>query len=69
MTIEILKRNKLHDCLISVFDKKSVTKRKLQNLIGKLNWATQCIYGGHFHMTRLINKTLCLQCAWHIGQG
>ena len=42
-----------------------VTKRTIQSVLGKLNWATQCIYGGRFHMRRLIEKITTLSKPWH----
>jgi hypothetical protein len=31
----------------------------------KLNWITQCIYGGRFHMKRLFERASTLKSAWH----
>ncbi|MES9880284.1 MAG: reverse transcriptase domain-containing protein [Sedimenticola sp.] len=42
-----------------------VTKRQLQSLSGKLNWITQCIYGGRFYMRRLIDRANALRSPWH----
>ena len=44
---------------------KKVTKREIQSLAGKLNWVSQCIYGGRFHMRRLIDRSNTLQKPWH----
>jgi hypothetical protein len=44
---------------------KKVTKREIQSLAGKLNWITQCIYGGRFHMRRLIDRSNTLRKPWH----
>lgn len=44
---------------------KRVTKRQIQSLVGKLNWITQCIYGGRFHVRRLIDKSNTLKAGWH----
>lgn len=44
---------------------KKVTKRAIQSLAGKLNWITQCIYGGRFHMRRLIDRSNTLRKPWH----
>lgn len=33
-----------------------VKKCKILSLAGKLNWITQWIYGGRFHMHRLIDR-------------
>ena len=35
--------------------KTKVTKKMLQRLAGKLNWACQCIYGGRFHLRRILD--------------
>ena len=42
-----------------------VTKRHIQSILGKINWATQCIYGGRFHMRRLIDRMCRLKKPWH----
>lgn len=42
-----------------------VTKRQIQSILGKVNWATQCIYGGRFHMRRLLDKMCSLKKPWH----
>jgi hypothetical protein len=42
-----------------------VTKRQIQSLCGRLNWATQVIYGGRFHLRRLLDKMNTLQKPWH----
>ena len=44
---------------------RKVSKRDIQSLVGKLNWVTQCIYGGRFHLRRLINKSNKLRKPWH----
>ena len=44
---------------------RKVTKRDIQSLVGKLNWITQCVYGGRFHMRRLIDKSNTLKKPWH----
>ena len=40
---------------------KKVSKRDLQSLVGKLNWITQYVYGGRFHMHRLIDSSNTLK--------
>ena len=44
---------------------KKITKRSLQSLAGKLNWATQCIHGGRFHLRRIIDKITPLRHPGH----
>ncbi|MCK5872999.1 MAG: hypothetical protein KAG26_09245, partial [Methylococcales bacterium] len=67
MTME-LPDGKIEDLISSlqaVRSKPKVTKRQLQSLAGKLNWATQCIYGGRFHLRRLLDRISTLRCPWH----
>ena len=45
--------------------KKRVTKRQMQSLAGKLNWATQCVYGGRYHLRRLLDAMNSLKKPWH----
>ena len=45
--------------------KNKVTKKQLQSLAGSLNWATQCIYGGRFHLRRILDTMLPLRKPWH----
>ena len=42
-----------------------VNKLKNQSLVRKLNWITQCVYGGRFHMRRLIDRCNTLRKPWH----
>ena len=42
-----------------------VSKRKLQSIIGKLNYCTQVVYGGRFFLRRLINVVNTLSKPWH----
>ena len=42
-----------------------LSKRDLQSLIGKLNWACQVIYGGWFFLRRLIDRVSCLKQPSH----
>ena len=42
-----------------------MTKRHLQSIVGKLNWATQVIYGGRFHLRRLLDRINSLRYASH----
>ena len=45
--------------------KPKVTKKELQSLAGKLNWATQCVYGGRFHLRRILDRISKLNRPWH----
>lgn len=45
--------------------RKKVTKRDIQSLVGKLNWITQCIYGGGYHLHHLIDRSITLRKPWH----
>ena len=49
----------------SFISRKKVSKRDIQSLVGKLNWITQCVYGGRFHMRRLIDRSNSLKKPWH----
>lgn len=42
-----------------------MSKRGLQSLIGKLSWATQVIYGGRFHLRRLLDRISGLRYPSH----
>ena len=55
----------LDHTLKSVLYKSKVTKKGLQSLAGKLSWATQCVYGGRFHLRRLFEKISSLRRPWH----
>ena len=55
----------LHDCLQHVKMAQKITKRGLQSLAGKLSWATQCVYGGRFHLRRLLDRIKTLRKPWH----
>lgn len=65
MSLPVQKLEEFKTCVQTTLTKKSVTKRQIQSLIGKLNWCTQCVYGGRFHMRRLIDKVIDLKCSWH----
>lgn len=45
--------------------KRKVTKRDLQRLIGKLNWAARVVRGGRTFLRRLIDLSCTLHCAHH----
>ena len=54
-----LPQDKLCDirrCLVGISRAPKITKRQLQSLIGKLNWATQVIHAGRFHLRRLLDR-------------
>ena len=44
---------------------KQITKRGLQSLIGRLNWAAQLIFGGRPHLRRLIDRQNTLRGPGH----
>ena len=44
---------------------RKVNKRKIQSLVGKLNWLSHLIYGGRSHMRRLIDRCNTLRKPWH----
>ena len=44
---------------------KQVTKRALQSIVGKLNWAAMVLYGGRPHLRRLIDRINCLRSPGH----
>ena len=63
-----LPMNKLVDLkfvLLNIMKRQKITKRALQSLAGKLSWATQCIYGGKFHLRRILDKITLLRLPWH----
>ncbi len=67
MTIE-LPRDKIEDLektLTNTLTKRKISKKALQSLAGKLNFATQCIYGGRFYLRRLFDAIARLGCPWH----
>lgn len=67
MTLELPqgKMLEMHKELDSVYHRKKVSKLELQQLAGRLNWATQCVYGGRFHLRRIIDAICGLRCPWH----
>ena len=67
MTLEIppQKINELYKELLEFRALKKLTKLDIQRLVGRLNWVTQCIYGGRFHMRRLIDVSSRLRHPKH----
>ena len=58
------KVRELFDHLKHFMRKPKVTKKELQSLAGKLNRATQCVYGGRFHL-RILDRISKLNRPWH----
>ena len=58
MTLSIPQRkmDEVKEYLQSFYASRKVTKRNIQQLAGKLNWISQCIWGGRFYMRRLIDS-------------
>jgi len=65
LRIPVNKLNETQSLMQRIFHSKKITKREIQSLVGKLNWITQCIYGGRYHMRRLIDKANTLRKPWH----
>ena len=65
LTLPKKKVDDLFKTLCNVKRKPKITKKQLQSLAGKLNWATQCVYGGRFYLRRLINSITKLARPWH----
>lgn len=67
MTLELprSKCDELRVCLLSIKDRSKVTKKGLQSLAGKLNWASLCIYGGRSHLRRVLDKMNALKRPHH----
>lgn len=63
-----LPKDKVQDLkhtLRSANKKSKLTKRHLQQIAGKLNWACQCVYGGRFFLRRIIDSISTLRKPWH----
>ena len=63
-----LPQGKLRDLLEEagrVAGLKQITKRELQSIVGKLSWASQCIYGGRAHLRRIIDRINVLGAPHH----
>ena len=67
MTLSIPQRkmDEVKEYLQSFYASRKVTKRNIQQLAGKLNWISQCIWGGRFYMRRLIDSANKLRNPWH----
>jgi hypothetical protein len=55
----------IKDILGSALKREKLSKRYLQHICGKLNYASQCIYGGRFFLRRLLDCTCKLAKPWH----
>ena len=55
----------LQKSLRSIYQKSKITKQGLQSQAGKLNWATQCVYGGRFHLRRILDRIMSLEKPWY----
>ena len=55
----------LYNSILALSKKIKITKRELQSLIGKISWATQCVYGRRPHLRRLIDRLSGLHRPWH----
>ena len=63
-----LPQDKLCDirrCLVGISRAPKITKRQLQSLIGKLNWATQVIHVGRLHLQHLLDRISGLRYPSH----
>lgn len=67
MTIRIpnTKLQEIHGLLQKTLNSRKITKRHIQHIVGKLNWITQCTYGGRFHLRRLIDRANTLRASSH----
>jgi len=57
--------SELNELLAATLKSHKITKKKLQSIIGKLNYCTQVVYGGRFFLRRLINIVTSLVQPWH----
>ena len=55
MSLPSDKLKEFHDVVLSFKKKSRVTKKQLQRLAGKLNWASRVVYGGRTFLRRIIN--------------
>lgn len=67
MTLELPKEKiqELLSILKNVCQKRKISKKSLQSLAGKLNFATQCIYGGRFYLRKIYTAIAKLRFPWH----
>lgn len=65
LALPVAKVDQLLDQLTKTFCAQKVTKRQIMSLCGRLNWATQVVYGGRFHLRRLLDKMNTLKKPWH----
>lgn len=67
MTLELPseKLDELKGNLEEMFNRRRVTKKDLQRLAGRLNWATQCIHGGTFYLRRIHDVIARLRAPHH----
>lgn len=59
------KVTELRNDLQCFLQRTKVTKREIQSLSGKLNWVAQIVYGGRFHIRRLIDRSNTLKKQWY----
>ena len=46
----------LYQEILRTTKRRSITKRELQSLVGRLSWASQVLYGGRAHLRRIIDR-------------
>jgi hypothetical protein len=59
------KLDEVRQLLTSWAGKRKCTKKQLQVLIGKLNWCSKVVRGGHTFSRNLINMLTCIQKPFH----
>ncbi|CAC5393969.1 unnamed protein product [Mytilus coruscus] len=52
-------------CITEFKQRQRVSKKQLQSLAGKLNWASAVVHGGRVFLRRIINSFTCLRQDWH----
>jgi hypothetical protein len=67
MTVAVTRTrvSELNELLLSTLNQAKLTKRKLQSIIGKLNYVTSVVYGGRFFLRRLCDVLAHLRHPWH----